>query len=69
MDKKFGQHTIKHKKDAVEVYIDPRMVLRIRKNKKDPNELTIELHNTINGRLSYDLPASLLKSLINEIEG
>ncbi|CAI9396555.1 hypothetical protein ACTQ5K_14230 [Niallia sp. Sow4_A1] len=68
MEKKYGEHTINQKLDAVEVYKDPRMVLRIKKSKEEASGVTIELHNTLNGRLSYDLPVDLLKKIISEIE-
>lgn len=68
MEKKYGKHTIHQKIDTVEIFKDPRMVLRIKKGRGDANEVTIELHNSLNGRLSYDLPVDLLKKIVSEME-
>jgi len=65
---KYGEHTVKKMDNAIEIYTDPRMVMRIKNSEKEPNQITIELHSTLNGRLSYDLPPALLKKLISEIE-
>jgi hypothetical protein len=65
---KYGEHTVKMMDNAVEIYTDPRMIMRVKNSKKEPNQITIELHSTLNGRLSYDLPPALLKKLISEIE-
>jgi hypothetical protein len=64
----YREFTVKRKKGSVEIYTDPTMVLRIKKNPKNTDKITIELHNTINGRLSMDLYPDLIKSIINEVE-
>ncbi len=33
--------------NAVEIYTDPRMVMRVKNSKKEPNQITIELHCTL----------------------
>lgn len=68
MIKKYGEHTIKQRENTVEIYTDPRMVLRVKKANKDSRQITIELHSSLNGRLSYDLPPALLKKVLSEIE-
>ncbi|MDR6999441.1 hypothetical protein J2Y67_001888 [Neobacillus niacini] len=62
------EFTINRKNGSVTIYTDPTMVLRIKKSKKDKEKITIELHSTINGRLSMDIYPDLLKTIINELE-
>jgi hypothetical protein len=71
MDKQessYKEYTVKHKSDCVEIFYDPRQVLRIKKDKKDDNKVVIELHSSLNGRFSMNVYTELIKKILNELD-
>ncbi|MDF2789968.1 MAG: hypothetical protein K0Q87_5275 [Neobacillus sp.] len=64
----YKEYIVKHKRDCVEIFNDPRQVLRIKKDKKDDSKVVIELHSSLNGRFSMNVYSELIKKILNELD-
>ncbi|GGJ77943.1 hypothetical protein [Virgibacillus salexigens] len=63
-----NKYIISHKEDEVEIYEDPRLKLRFKKDKKKDKQIITEIHHSRDGRLSISLDEEVLRKLINEID-
>lgn len=68
MDKKENHNgfTINYKENVIEIYNDPRQVIRLKKSKNQ--KIFIELHSSLNGRIGFDVYPELLKKAIDYLE-